>query len=66
MRWSGCGRKNQRKKKFFVHVDVISDLFKKKFMHYLSEAYQKGELKLEDQVAYLQDWAAFQKLKNEL
>ncbi|MCP3907041.1 MAG: IS91 family transposase, partial [Oceanicoccus sp.] len=58
--------KSKKRKKFFVHVNVISDLFKKKFMHYLNKAYQKGELKLEGQVAYLQDEVAFGKLKNEL
>ena len=58
--------KSKKKKKFFVHVHVISDLFKKKFLHYLDAAYQKGELKLQGQVAHLQDPAAFNKLKSEL
>jgi hypothetical protein len=59
-------KKSKKRKKFFVHVDVISDLFKKKFMHYLGGAYQKGELKLEGQVAYLKKAAAFKRFKNEL
>ena len=58
--------KSKKKKKFFVHVHVISDLFKKKFLHYLDAAYQKGELKLQGQVAHLQDPAVFNKLKSEL
>jgi len=59
-------KKSKKNKKFFVHVNIISDLFKKKFLHYLNRAYQKGELKLEGQVAYLQDPAAFNKFKNPL
>ena len=59
-------KKSKKKKKFFVHVNVISDLFKKKFMYYLNEAYEKGQLKLEGQVAHLQNPAAFKKLKSEL
>jgi len=59
-------KKSKKKKKFFVHVNVISDLFKKKFLQYLNLAYQKDELKLEEQVAYLQDPGEFNKLKNEL
>ena len=29
-------KKSKKRKKFFVHVNIISDLFKKKFLHYLS------------------------------
>jgi predicted Zn-ribbon and HTH transcriptional regulator len=56
-------RKSKKRKKFFVHVNVISDLFKKKFLHYLNLANQKGELKLDGQVAYLQHPGEFDKLK---
>ncbi len=59
-------KKSKEKKKFFVHVNIISDLFKKKFLHYLNLSYQKGALKLEGQVAYLQDRGEFNKLQNEL
>jgi hypothetical protein len=59
-------KKSKKKKKFFVHVNIISDLFKKKFIYYLNEAYQKDELKLQGQVAYLRDPGEFNKLKNEL
>lgn len=59
-------KKSKKKKKFFVHVNIISDLFKKKFMHYLDAAYQKNELKLEGQVEYLKNPSAFKKLKDEL
>lgn len=59
-------KKSKKKKKFFVHVNVISDLFKKKFIYYLNEAYEKGELKFEGKIAHLQDPAEFKKLKNQL
>lgn len=52
-----------RKKKFFVHVNVISDLFKKKFLAYLQEAYDDGELKFVGKTAVLQSPEAFKKLK---
>jgi hypothetical protein len=38
-------KKSKKNKKFFVHVHVIGDLFKKKFLAYLKQAYRKGELK---------------------
>ena len=59
-------KKSKKRKKFFVHVNIMSDLFKKKFLHYLNLAYQKGKLKLAGPVAYLQEPGAFNKLKNEL
>lgn len=59
-------RKSKKRKKFFVHVNIISALFKKKFLHYLNLAYRKGKLKLEGQVAYLRNSGAFNKLKTEL
>jgi len=59
-------KKSKKRKKFFVHVNIISALFKMKFLHYLNLAHQKGKLKLEGQVAYLQNSGAFNKLKTEL
>lgn len=37
--------KKARHKKFFIHVNVISNLFKKKFLFYLKKAYKNKELK---------------------
>ncbi len=59
-------KKSKKRKKFFVHVNVISDLFKKKFLHYLNKAYGKGELKLEGRLAHLKDPAEFKRFKNQL
>lgn len=59
-------KKSKKKKKFFVHVNVISDLFKKKFLCYLNEAYERGELKFEGQINYLKAPLEFKKLENQL
>ena len=59
-------KKSKKRKKFFVHVNVISDLFKKKFLFYLDKAYRKGELKFEGKVDYLKDPAEFKKFKTNL
>lgn len=37
--------KKARWKKFFIHINVISDLYKKKFLYYLKKAYRQDEIK---------------------
>jgi len=37
-------KKSKRRKKFFVHVDVLSDLFKKIYLSELKKLYDKGKL----------------------
>ncbi len=59
-------KKSKKRKKFFVHVNVISDLFKKKFLHYLTQAYRKGQLEFGGKIEYLQKSTAFNALKNKL
>ena len=59
-------KKSKRRKKFFVHVNVISVLFKKKFMHYLRQANQKGQLKFTGQIEHLGQSDVFQTLVNTL
>jgi hypothetical protein len=59
-------KKNGKRKKFFIHVNVISDLFKKKFLAYLQEAYDAGELKFVGKTAALESPEAFKKLKAKL
>jgi len=59
-------RKSKKRKKFFVHVNVISDLFKKKFMHYLVSAYNGGELKFGGKISHLKHPGEFNRLKREL
>lgn len=59
-------KKNGKRKKFFIHVNVISDLFKKKFLAYLEQAYDGGALKFAGKTAALESPEAFKKLKAEL
>lgn len=59
-------RKSKKKKKFFVHVNVISDLFKKKFMAYLARAYEGGQLQFGGDIAQLADTDEFRQLKRAL
>lgn len=59
-------KKMTKDKPFFVHVNIISDLFKKKFLAYFREAHKTGKLKFVGKTAYLADNRAFQKLIDEL
>lgn len=59
-------RKMTEERIFFVHVHVISTLFKQKFLYYLQKAYREGELKFVGQIACLQNESTFQKLIDEL
>jgi len=59
-------RKMTAKKDFFIHVNLISDLFKKKFLYYLKQAYQNGELKFVGEIEALGLPKAFQSLLNQL
>jgi hypothetical protein len=55
-------KKKGKRKKFFIHVNVISDLFKKKFLAYLKEAYRAGELEFVGKTEALGSPGTFQKL----
>lgn len=46
--WVGTKRQD-----FFIHVSVVSDLFKKKFMHYLLKAYKENKLKFIESIEQL-------------
>lgn len=58
--------KRCKRKDFFIHVNVISDLFKKKFLYYLKKSYGKGELRFEGKIKSINDITEFKKLMNEL
>jgi hypothetical protein len=51
---------------FFVHVNVLSDLFKKKFLAYLKEAYEADELTFCGRIAHLRTESAFKRFIGEL
>jgi len=59
-------KKTTPKKDFFIHVNVISELFKKKFLAYLKQAYQSGELKFVGKIKPLANKAQFQALIDKL
>lgn len=59
-------RKSKKKKKFFIHVNIISDLYKKIFLNYLKGAYEKGELKFEGKIIDLKDEKEFKKFIDQL
>ena len=59
-------KKTKKGNEFFVHVNIISELFKKKFMCYLKIAYDAGELKWVGKIKYLQSKSQFNKFKDEL
>ena len=59
-------KKTKKDKDFFVHVNVISDLFKKKFIAYLQKAYKTGGLKFTGRTEGLSSKKAFEQFKCEL
>ena len=58
--------KKGKRRKFFIHVNVISDLFKKKFLAYLKAAYRAGELQFIGKIAAWDSPHAFQQLLDKL
>ena len=59
-------RKSTKKKAFFVHVNVISDLFKKKFLSYFKKLYLSNKLKFVGKIMYLGNDNEFKKLCDDL
>jgi hypothetical protein len=59
-------KKMTEERDFFVHVNVISDLFKKKFLYYLKAAYKDGTLKFEGKIQPLGTRRAFQQFIDKL
>ena len=58
--WISC------KKKFFIHVEVLSRLFRGKFLYYLKKAYYSGEIKFPGKIQKLKQETAFGALLTEL
>jgi hypothetical protein len=59
-------KKSGEKKIFFIHVNILSALFKRKFMAYLCEAYERGSLKLVGRMSHLKDQDQFRSFKQKL
>jgi len=60
-RWQGC-----KKKDFFIHVNVLSALFSKKFIAYLKQLRAENKLVYPGAVSYLAEPAAWGALISEL
>jgi len=63
-KWMKPKKGKRQKKDFFIHVNVISDLFKKNFLYYLKKAYDKGELLFEGKIETISNAVEFKKLMN--
>lgn len=59
-------KKSTKKKKSFVHVNVISDLFKKKFLYCFKGLYLSGKLKCVGKITHLGKRQEFEKLYEDL
>ena len=59
-RWIGC------KEDFFIRVEVLSRLFRGKFLHHLKEAYASGALEFPGKIEELKSKRAFGKLCTDL
>jgi hypothetical protein len=55
-RWIGC------KEEFFIRVEVLSRLFRGKFLHYLKKAYESGGLKFPGKIEEFKSKQAFKEL----
>jgi Putative transposase/Transposase zinc-binding domain len=51
------------RKKFFIAVSVMSELFKEKFRAYLKSSYESGELIFPDIISHLRERRAFERLR---
>lgn len=54
------------RKKFFIPVNVMSELFKEKFRAYLKRSYELGELVFPVVIDYLKERHAFERLRRQL
>ncbi len=52
------------KKKFFIHVKVLSKVFRGKYLYYLKQAYKDKELKFKGEIEKLKQKSEFTKLLN--
>ena len=58
--------KKSKREDFFIHVNVMSDLFKKKFLYHLKRSYDKAEIRFEGELKSISNVTEFKKLVNEL
>ena len=60
-RWVNC-KQSKRRKRFFVHVKVLSRVFRGKFIALLKKAFRQEELGFHGRLAYLSGRANFERL----
>jgi hypothetical protein len=65
-RWISSKKSKKRKNDFFIHVNVISDLFKKKFLSYFKKSYDSGKIRFEGEISAMRDRIVFKELLNKL
>lgn len=65
-RWVPCKVSKKSKKEFFIHVDVISAFFRKRFIRLLRRAHRQGKLRFRGKTAHLADQHTFGRWINEL
>lgn len=58
--------KKAKYKNFFIHVNVLTDLFKKKFLYYFKKAQKNKELKFIGRISELKEPKVFQRMLNSL
>lgn len=58
-KWVSC------RKKFFIHVNVLRELFKKKLLAYLKRSYEAGKLAFPGAIAYLQEPKVFERFRKQ-
>jgi len=61
-RWIACRKSLARREPFFAPVQVLSCLFRKKFLIYLTESFHQGKLQFHGELAALAQPAAFARL----
>lgn len=59
-RWIPCKRSRRQKKPFFLPVEVLSNVFRGKFIHFLKRAFSRGELGFHGKLSCLVQPAAFE------
>jgi hypothetical protein len=63
-RWIHCKRSRRRGKHFFIHVNILSRVFRGKFIDLLKQAYRNGQLELHGKLTVLREPLTFERLLN--
>jgi hypothetical protein len=60
-RWVYCKRSRKSKKRFFIHVSVLGQVFRGKFIDFLKREYRRGALRFFGELSSLAQPAAFER-----